>query len=62
MKKDELRTPVSQRPHVIESTHVEKGIGENVSVFINDKKITVPFGTSILDACRENQIHVPTLL
>ncbi|MEJ2493098.1 MAG: NADH-dependent [FeFe] hydrogenase, group A6 [Ignavibacteriaceae bacterium] len=61
MKKDELRTPVSQRPHVIESTHVEKGIGENVSVFINDKKITVPFGTSILDACRENQIHVPTL-
>ncbi len=61
MKKDELRTPVSQRPHVVESTHVEKGIGENISVFINDKKITVPFGTSILDACRENQIHVPTL-
>jgi len=61
MKKDELRTPVSQRPHVVESTHVEKGIGENISVFINDKKITVSFGTSILDACRENQIHVPTL-
>jgi iron-only hydrogenase group A len=61
MKKDELRTPVSQRPHVVETTHVEKGIGENISVFINDKKIFVPFGISILDACRENQIHVPTL-
>ena len=61
MKKDELRTPVSQRPHIVETTHVEKGIGENISVFINDKKISVPFGKSILEACRENQIHVPTL-
>jgi iron-only hydrogenase group A len=61
MKKDESRAPVSQRPHVVESTHVEKGIGENISVFINEKKITVPIGTSILDACKENQVHVPTL-
>ena len=61
MKKDESRAPVSQRPHVVESAHVEKGIGENISVFINEKKITVPFGTSILDACKENQVHVPTL-
>ena len=25
------------------------------------KKYAVPFGTTILEACKENQIHVPTL-
>ena len=61
MKKDESRAPVSQRPHVVEKATVQKGIGDTVSVFINEKKISVPFGMSILDACKENQIHVPTL-
>jgi len=25
------------------------------------RKVSVPFGTTILEACRDNQIHIPTL-
>jgi NADH-quinone oxidoreductase subunit G/[NiFe] hydrogenase diaphorase moiety small subunit len=37
------------------------GIGEKISVVINDRKLSIPFGKTILEACRENQIHVPSL-
>jgi NADH-quinone oxidoreductase subunit G/[NiFe] hydrogenase diaphorase moiety small subunit len=59
--KDNLRAPVSQKPHVIEKPKDTSGIGGMITVEINEKKITVPLGTTILDACRENQIHIPTL-
>lgn len=56
-----LRAPVSQKPHVIEKPEHPEYIGGSITVEINEKKITVPFGTTILEACRENQIHIPTL-
>lgn len=55
------RAPVSQKPHTVKSAENEKGIGEKISVEINGRKVPVPFGQSILDACRENNIHIPTL-
>lgn len=55
------RAPVSQKPHVIEKPEHPEHIGGSISIEINEKKFSVPFGTTILDACRENQIHIPTL-
>ncbi|OIP55027.1 MAG: hydrogenase [Ignavibacteria bacterium CG2_30_36_16] len=36
-------------------------MGGTVTVEINEKKVSVPFGTTILEACKENQVHIPTL-
>lgn len=58
-KKD--RAPVSQKPHVIEKPENPEYIGGSVTVQINEKKISVPMGTTILDACKQNNIHIPTL-
>jgi iron-only hydrogenase group A len=60
-ERDNVRTPVSQQPHVIEKSKAENGIGGLVTVQINEKTVKVPLGTTILEACRENQIHIPTL-
>jgi NADH-quinone oxidoreductase subunit G/[NiFe] hydrogenase diaphorase moiety small subunit len=59
--KEILRAPVSQQPLVIEKPKNPEYIGGSVSIEINDKKFTVPLGTTILEACRQNQIHIPTL-
>ncbi|HMN23722.1 MAG TPA: NADH-dependent [FeFe] hydrogenase, group A6 [Ignavibacteriaceae bacterium] len=59
--KDKSRTPTSQQALTIEKPTLEDGIGSNVTVEINEKKVSVPFGTTILEACKKNQIHVPTL-
>ncbi|UCH65909.1 MAG: iron hydrogenase small subunit [Ignavibacterium sp.] len=59
--KEEVRTPVSQQPYTVDVTEEVDGIGSKVSIEINDKKISVPLGMTILEACRENQIHIPTL-
>ena len=59
--KEKSRTPVSQQPLIVEKPTLEDGIGSKVTVEINEKKVSVPFGTTILEACKENQIHVPTL-
>lgn len=32
-----------------------------ISIELNEKKIQVPLGTTILDVCRENQVRIPTL-
>jgi len=61
MEKDKLRAPVSQKSHVVEKPKDPSGIGGTVSVEINEKKISVPLGTTILEACQQNQIHIPTL-
>ncbi len=61
MENKEVRTPVSQKPHTVEKPKDTSGIGGMVSIEINEKKVSVPFGTTILEACRENGIHIPTL-
>ncbi len=61
-KNNNSRSPESQRPFVVEKAPGEKEmIGGMVSVEINEKKISIPLGTTILEACRMNQIHIPSL-
>ncbi len=55
------RVPVSQKPHVIAKPEHPEYIGGTISIEINEKKVSVPMGTTILDACKENNIHIPTL-
>jgi iron-only hydrogenase group A len=59
--KKESRAPVSQKAHTVTKPEHPEYIGGSVSVEINEKKVSVPLGTTILDACRQNQIHIPTL-
>ncbi|MDZ7625496.1 MAG: NADH-dependent [FeFe] hydrogenase, group A6 [Ignavibacteriaceae bacterium] len=59
--KEILRAPVSQQSLVIEKPENPEYIGGSVSIEINEKKFSVPLGTTILEACRQNQIHIPTL-
>ncbi|MDY0082286.1 MAG: NADH-dependent [FeFe] hydrogenase, group A6 [Ignavibacteriaceae bacterium] len=59
--KEKLRAPKAQQPLIVEKPALEDGIGSKVTVEINEKKVQVLFGQTILDACKENQIHVPTL-
>ncbi len=59
--KDAVRAPISQQSHKVKPTNGNGGIGGTISVEINDRKIAVPFGQTILEACKENKIHVPTL-
>ncbi len=60
-KNNGSRTPVSQQPFEIK-TPVEKDlVGGKVTIEINEKRINVPFGITILEACKMNQIHIPTL-
>lgn len=56
-----LRSPVSQRPHEIKKSDHLTGIGAEVSVELNGIKMKVPIGKTILDICRDNNIHIPTL-
>lgn len=58
-KKD--RAPVSQKPHIIEKPKNPEYIGGSVKIQINEKELVIPLGTTILEACRENNIHIPTL-
>ncbi|MCL4278617.1 MAG: (2Fe-2S)-binding protein, partial [Ignavibacteriaceae bacterium] len=59
--KKTLRAPVSQKSLVVEKPENPEYIGGTVSIEINEKKVSVPLGTTILEACRQNQIHIPTL-
>jgi NADH-quinone oxidoreductase subunit G/[NiFe] hydrogenase diaphorase moiety small subunit len=60
-KNKDNRAPDSQKPHTVEVKGNNKTIGGMVSIEIDEKKISVPLGTTILEACRQNQIHIPTL-
>lgn len=55
------RAPVSQKPHVITKPEHPEYIGGSITIEVNEKKLSVPMGTTILDACKENHIHIPTL-
>jgi NADH-quinone oxidoreductase subunit G/[NiFe] hydrogenase diaphorase moiety small subunit len=59
--KEKLRAPVSQKPLSIEKPEHPEFIGGSVSIEINEKKVSVPLGTTILEACRQNQVYIPTL-
>jgi len=59
--KDTSRAPVSQQSFQVAKPTEEGTIGGKVSVEINGVKYSVPFGTTILEACRQNEIHIPTL-
>ena len=61
MAKRDSRTPVSQQPFLVEIPADTTTIGGTVTVEINEKKVSVPFGTTILEACKVNQVHIPTL-
>jgi NADH-quinone oxidoreductase subunit G/[NiFe] hydrogenase diaphorase moiety small subunit len=61
-KRNNNRSPESQKPFVVKKPDAGKEmIGGMISVEINEKKISVPLGTTILEACKENQVHIPTL-
>ncbi len=55
------RAPVSQKPHKVAKPLDPKEIGGSVTVQINEKEISVPIGTTILEACKQANIHIPTL-
>lgn len=58
---NKVRAPESQKPHQVEKPKSEEGLGSKVSVEVNGIKFSVPFGTTILEACRQQNIHIPTL-
>jgi iron-only hydrogenase group A len=60
-KENNPRIPVSQQPFKVQKPEDTTAIGGTISIEVNEKKVSVPFGTTILEACKENQIHVPTL-
>jgi NADH-quinone oxidoreductase subunit G/[NiFe] hydrogenase diaphorase moiety small subunit len=60
-KKTESRAPISQQSQKITAPQELGGIGATVTVQINEKKVTVPLGATILEACKAAQIRVPTL-
>ncbi|MFA5012830.1 MAG: NADH-dependent [FeFe] hydrogenase, group A6 [Ignavibacteria bacterium] len=60
-KNKNLRTPTSQQPFKVEKPVDTNTIGGTVTVEINEKKVSVPLGTTILEACKQNQVHIPTL-
>ena len=61
VKRDNKRAPVSQQPFEVNKPEDTSTIGGIVTVEIDEKKVSVPLGTTILEACRQNQVHIPTL-
>ena len=54
------RAPVSHQPLKVEKGNLGE-IGSLVEVEINGIPYKVPIGTTILEACRMHNIHIPTL-
>jgi len=61
VKRDNKRVPVSQQPFEVNKPEDTSTIGGSVTIEIDEKKLSVPLGTTILEACRQNQVHIPTL-
>lgn len=61
LKENKSRAPISQQALKIDKPADLKSIGATITIELNDKKVSVPLGTTILEACRENQINIPTL-
>lgn len=60
-KNKKSRAPISQQSFKVEKPVDPNTIGGTVTVELNEKKVSVPLGTTILEACQMNQIHIPTL-
>jgi len=54
------RAPVSQKPLKMKKFETD-GIGAIIEIEINNFIYKVPMGTTILEACKINNIHIPTL-
>jgi NADP-reducing hydrogenase subunit HndD len=61
MNDNASRAPKSQRTQTIGEMAQTEEIGSQVSIEIDDKKINVPLGTTILEAAKQLGIHIPTL-
>ncbi len=59
--KTESRAPVSQQALRVQQPFDSSQIGAMVTIEINEKKMQVPLGTTILEACAQNQVQIPTL-
>ncbi len=57
----DYRAPKAQQRLQVEKATDFDEIGALVSVEINGAQLKVPMGTTILEACKMNDIHIPTL-
>ena len=57
---DTSRAPKSTLPHIVKPEETE-GIGGKVKVTIDSVEFRVPYGTTILEAAKMANIHIPTL-
>jgi len=55
------RAPLSQRKYDIKTPGDKDAIGAMVKITIDGNEIRVPYGTTILEAARKLNIHIPTL-
>jgi NADH-quinone oxidoreductase subunit G/[NiFe] hydrogenase diaphorase moiety small subunit len=55
------RAPLSQRKYDIKPLGDKDAIGAMVKITIDGNEIRVPYGTTILEAARKLNIHIPTL-
>ncbi|MHB9031077.1 MAG: NADH-dependent [FeFe] hydrogenase, group A6 [Candidatus Latescibacterota bacterium] len=58
---DFSRTPKSVQPHTIKVSGSEEAIGAKVKVTIDGVEMRVPYGTTILEAAKTINVHIPTL-
>ncbi|NUM69609.1 MAG: iron hydrogenase small subunit [Ignavibacteriaceae bacterium] len=58
---EQKRAPVSQTLHKVGKHAEGDTVGGFITVEINEKSVSVPFGSTILEACEMAQVHVPTL-
>jgi hypothetical protein len=52
--KDTSRIPVSQKGLSVQKSEEKNTIGGTISIEINEKKVSVPLGITILEACKQN--------
>jgi iron-only hydrogenase group A len=57
---DTSRAPHAQQPLTVKASPLGE-IGSLVSLTINGQQFHVPIGTTVLDACKTHNIHIPTL-
>ncbi len=55
------RAPVSQRGHLVKVPPDQQAIGALVEVAIDGQEVTVPMGTTILEAAKQIGVKIPTL-
>ena len=60
LRKDR-RAPESHKFLAVEKPQDLRDIGGSISIEINGRKVSVPMGTTILEACKQNNIYIPTL-